>query len=99
MYTYDMGEIISVTTARKNLLSLVNEADKLYKRFTITKNGEDIAVLMSASEFESWVETLLTLSDKKSMKDIRNTEKAIKENRLADFETVTGKAPVKRKRK
>lgn len=92
-----MDSIISVSTARKNLLNLVDETDQLYKRFIITKNGVDKAVLMSASEFEGWVETLMTLSDAKSMKDVKETEKAIKENKLLSFESVTGNILTRRK--
>lgn len=94
-----MSGTLSVTTARKGLLGLVDEVDRLYKRFIITKNGRDVAVLMSASEFEGWVETLLTISDKKSMRDIKDAEKAIKENRLLNFDYVTGKPQAKRKTK
>lgn len=98
-YTAGMSETLSVTTARKGLLGLVDEVDRLYKRFIITKNGQDVAVLMSASEFEGWMETLLTISDGKSMKDIKDTEKAIKENRLLSFDDVTEKPQTERKTK
>ena len=90
-----MAKTLSVTSARNNLLSLVDEADRLYSRFIITKNGTSKAVLMSSSEFESWQETLETLSDHRAMKDIKESLLAIKKGKLLSYKTVVGRAQKK----
>lgn len=92
MYTcLSMTRTLSVTTARNNLLSLVDQADRLYSRFILTKNGESKAVLMSSSEFESWEETLHTLADRQAMKDIKESLLAIKKGKLLSYEAVVGR--------
>lgn len=77
-----MSQTISVTEARKNLLSLVDEVDDKYTRVDITKNGKVKATLISPDYLDSLEETIYTLEH--SMKDIREAEK-----RMAKGEFVT----------
>ena len=53
-----MNNAIPLKEARQKFSTLVDRADRLSERFVVTKNGTPRAVLMSAEEFKSWVETL-----------------------------------------
>jgi prevent-host-death family protein len=70
-----MSQVIPVTEARKNLLSLVDEVDEKYTRVDITKNGKIKATLVSPDYLDSLEETIYTLEH--SMDDIRKAEAEI----------------------
>ena len=67
-----MSQVIPVTEARKNLLSLVDQVDDKYTRVDITKNGKVKATLISPEYLDSLEETIYTLEH--SMDDIREAE-------------------------
>jgi len=81
--------IIAVSKARTILPDLVDKVDELWERFTITKKGEAKAVLMSAEEFESWEETLFSMTH--SYSEIKKGEKEVKEKKLLTYEQVVGR--------
>ena len=83
-----MAQVIPVTEARKNLLSLVDEVNDTYTRVDLTKNGRIKATLVSPDYLDSLEETIYTLEN--SMKDIKKAEKEIKKGNyiaLKDIET------------
>lgn len=80
---------IAVSKARTKLPDLIDKVDKLWQRFIITKKGEAKAVLMSAEEFDSWEETLFSMSH--SYDEIKKGEKEVKEKRLFSYEQVVGR--------
>lgn len=79
---------ISATKARANLYDLIDKVASSGKRVGITKKGETKVVLMSIEELESWEETNEILSDKKLMKDLKQSEKEITEGKGKDWEEV-----------
>lgn len=81
-------DIIAATRARSKFLELVDEVDKFLKRYIITKKGEPKAVLLSAEEFESWEETLYTLSRPQTMRAIQEGEADWKAGRKEKFITL-----------
>ena len=72
---------LGVSQARQSLPKLIEEVDSHFERLTITKGGRAKAVLMSADEFESWIETLASYQDRETMKihDEIKSAKSIKE--------------------
>lgn len=59
---------MGVSQVRQNLPKLIDEIDARFERLIITKGGKAKAVLMSAEELESWVETIEEYQDPESMK-------------------------------
>ena len=49
---------ISVTEARKKIFQIADDVEKTSAYYFLTDKGKAKAVLMSAEEFESWMETL-----------------------------------------
>ncbi len=66
---------LPATEIRKKLFKVLDEIDKTSRRFFITKGGVTKAVIMSADEWESWLETLEVMSDKKLVRSLRQAEK------------------------
>lgn len=57
---------------RQHLSKFVDAAVRTHARFDITRNGTRAAVLMSADDYDSLVETLDVLSDADLVRDIRD---------------------------
>ena len=85
-----MSRTISLKEARAKFSTLVEKADRLSERFIVTKNGLPKAVVMSADEFDSWVETLELLSTPKAVKALERGLKQAKTGKLRSFEQVFG---------
>ena len=54
---------LSLAEARAEFSKIVSEAQETHERFDITKNGERAAVLLSADEYDSLIETLEIMAD------------------------------------
>ncbi len=85
-----MNKTIPLKEARQNFSTLVDRVDRLSERFVVTKNGTPRAVLMSAEEFESWVETLEIMSNPKTVKALNQGIKEAKAKKLSSFKDVFG---------
>jgi antitoxin YefM len=55
--------VMSITEARKRIFEIAEAVQKNGKHITLTEKGRASAVIMSAEQYESWVETLEVLSD------------------------------------
>ena len=85
-----MNKTIPLKEARQKFSTLVDRVDRLSERFVVTKNGTPRAVLMSAEEFESWVETLEIMSNPKTVKALNQGIKEAKAKKLSSFKDVFG---------
>lgn len=63
--------ILSLAEARANLSKLVESAVNTQEVFEITRNGVRDAVLMSADEYDSLIETIDILGDEETMVQLR----------------------------
>ena len=80
---------LTVTEAKAHFLDMIRGADKRLERYVITRQGKPAAVVMSADEYEGWLETIAIMSDKRAMKALRQSIKEIKEGKVVSFEEVT----------
>ncbi|KTS06905.1 prevent-host-death protein [Microbacterium testaceum] len=53
---------LSLADARANLSKLVESARTTHERFDVTKNGDRVAVLLSADDYDALLETVDVLS-------------------------------------
>jgi len=83
-----MIQTLPITEARKDLTSLVNDARNKLNEYVITVNGSPAAVLISATEYDSWKETMEIMADPTLMAAIREGEEDIKAGRYYDWEDV-----------
>lgn len=81
---------LSLAEARANLSKLVDAAVTTQEIFEITRNGNRDAVLMSADEYDSLLETIDILSDEETMKQLRValTQQAAGQSVAVDKETL-----------
>ena len=62
--------------ARDHLSELVDRVEQHHERVTITRNGREVAVLLSAEDLAQLEETLSVLSDPDALADIREADAA-----------------------
>ena len=62
---------LSLAEARANLSKLVESAVTTHERFEVTRNGDRVAVLLSADDYDSLIETLDILSNPEEVEAIR----------------------------
>jgi prevent-host-death family protein len=85
-----MDKTISLKEARNRFSTIVDKVDRLSERYVVTKNGTPKAVVMSAEEFESWVETLELMSNPKAVKALEQGLKEAKAGKFRLFKEVFG---------
>jgi prevent-host-death family protein len=65
---------LPLAEVRANLSKIVDEAVRTHERTEITRKGRRAAVLLSADDYDSIMETLDILSDEALMRDVRDAE-------------------------
>ena len=77
---------ISLADARSKFSHLVDSAASTHERFEITRNGERVAVLMGADDFDAMIETFELLADRKGMGEILAAMRELQEGKSASSE-------------
>lgn len=77
---------ISITEARRKIFDIAEEVQKPGVYYTFTEKGRPKAVLMSAEEFDSLLETLEILGNPEVMKRIEQAEKEYKKGEYVTWE-------------
>jgi antitoxin YefM len=79
---------VPLAVARAQLSKLVDEAVRTHERVEVTKNGRRAAVIMSADDYDSLMETLDILSDAEAMAEIRQADADVAAGRISTLEEV-----------
>jgi len=80
---------LPITEARKKIFQIVADAQKPGVYYTITEKGRPKAVIMSAEEFESWMETMEVMRDFPDLdKDIAEVDRAVKSGEYKNWTTL-----------
>lgn len=66
-----MGTYITATDARKDFFNVLKAAGKPGRTITITLGSEPPVIMMSAEEFEGWMETMEIMSDPDVVRQLR----------------------------
>jgi prevent-host-death family protein len=65
---------LPLAEVRANLSRLVDEAVRTHNRIEVTRKGRRAAVILSADDYDSIMETLAILSDQELMREVRAAE-------------------------
>lgn len=83
---------LPISEARKRIFEIAEDVQKPNRYYTLTEKGYPKAVIMSAEEFESWVETLEVMRDFPDLKkDIREAEKEYRAGKFITLESILAK--------
>jgi prevent-host-death family protein len=80
---------LPLAEVRANLSRLVDEAVRTHDRVEITRNGRRAAVMLSADDYDSLLETLDILSDADLVRDLRQAEAEADRGEVYSLEHVT----------
>ena len=83
---------IPISEARKNIFKIANEVQKADKYYTLTEKGRPRAVVLSAEQFESIIETLEVIKDFPNLeKDIKKAKNEQRLSRTKPLEDILAK--------
>lgn len=83
---------IPLTEARERLFEIAEEIQGPNCRYTLTKHGRRKAVLLSAEEYDSWVETIEVMREIPDLaKDIRKAEEEYRRGQLISLDDILKK--------
>jgi prevent-host-death family protein len=83
-----MTKYITATQARKNFFKLMELLRHSGITVMVTHQDKPPVVMMSAEEWEGWMETLDILSDPKLVKGIKKAEKEIERGDVVSWKDV-----------
>jgi len=81
-----MIHTLPITKVREDLPTLVDNANKKLEEYIITVNGLPAAVIISASEYQSWKETNEIMSDSGLLHAMKSGEDDIAKGNFITFE-------------
>jgi antitoxin YefM len=73
-----MTETLSLAAVKARFSELVDRVARQQDRVVVTRNGEPAAVLVSPEDLESLEETLAVLSDPELVRQLRESDDAIR---------------------
>ena len=79
---------VPLAEARAQLSKLVDDAVRTHERIEVTKNGRRAAVIMSADDYDSLMETLDILSDAEAMAEVRQADTDVAAGRVSTLDEV-----------
>jgi len=80
---------LPLAEARAMLSRLIEQVVTTHERIEVTRKGRRAAVILSAEDYDSIMETLDILSDPDLMRDIREGEAELARGEFVSLETVT----------
>jgi prevent-host-death family protein len=80
---------LPLAEVRANLSKLVDEAVRTHERIEVTRQGRRAAVILSADDYDSIMETLTVLSDQELMRDVREAEAQAERGEIFTLDEVT----------
>lgn len=78
--------ILSISEARKKIFQIANEVQKPGIHFIFTENGSPKAVLVSATEYDSLMETIDILSNPKALPRIKKAKDEFEKGELVSWD-------------
>ena len=90
--------MIPVTEAKQRFTEIVKRAEELFDRYLVTKNGKEAAVLMSAEEYESLLETIDVLASKREVQALSEATGQARKRETVSLEAYRSQKKAGRKR-
>ena len=79
---------VPFTEARSTLSDLLDYVQAEQEHVVITRNGKDVALLMSVDEWESWEETIEVLQDDELLEALKQSDDDVKAGRVYAWDEV-----------
>lgn len=83
-----MTHTITLKELRPDLPRVVDQIDKKWERYIVTKHGKPSVVMLSIEDYESLMETLDILADPKAVKGLKRGEEDLRKGRTRDWKEI-----------
>ncbi|UQX10427.1 type II toxin-antitoxin system Phd/YefM family antitoxin [Candidatus Mycobacterium methanotrophicum] len=80
---------LPLAEVRANLSKLIEEAVRTHERIEVTRQGRRAAVILSADDYDSIMETISILSDQELMREVRTADTEAESGQIYTLEEVT----------
>ena len=88
----DIKTTLPISQARKKIFQIAEDVQRSSRYYTLTERGRPKAVILSAKDFESWMETLEVMKEFPDLeKDIKKAEKEYKAGEYTTLEDILAK--------
>ena len=84
----ELQKILPVTKVKRELLEILKTMEEEYATITVTRNGEPVGIIMTPDRYESLLETIEILSDKKAMRALQSSQKDFKSGKVYTHKNV-----------
>jgi antitoxin YefM len=74
----DMQQIMPVTKVKRGLLDILKGMQEEDSTITLTRNGEPVGVMMTPGRYESLLETIEIMADKKVLAALKSSARDFK---------------------
>ena len=78
----ELQKILPVTKVKRELLDILKSMEEEYTTITLTRNGEPVGVMMTPDRYESLLETIEILGDKKVLRVLQSSQKDFKSGKV-----------------
>ena len=78
--------MIPVTEAKQRFTEIVKRAEEFFDRYLVTKNGKEAAIVMSAEEYESLLETIDVLACRQEVQALSEATGQAKKHQTVSLE-------------
>ena len=83
-----MTHTITLKDLRPDLPKVVDDIDKKWERYIITKHGKPSIVMLSVEDYESLMETLDILTDPHAVKGLKRGEEDLRKGKTRSWQEV-----------
>jgi antitoxin YefM len=87
-----------LASVKAHLSALLDEVARTHEQYTVTRNGQPVAVILAADDYESLMETIALLSDQPAMERLAEAERAVSEGGLTTGEEMAAILAARRQR-
>ncbi len=78
----ELQKILPITKVKRELLDIIKAMEEEYATITVTRNGEPVGVMMTPERYESLLETIEILSDKKILRALKSSQKDFESDKV-----------------
>jgi prevent-host-death family protein len=75
-----------LASVKAHLSALLDEVARTHEQYTVTRNGQPVAVILAVDDYESLMETIALLSDQPAMERLAEAERGVSEGELTTGE-------------
>jgi antitoxin YefM len=87
-----------LASVKAHLSALLDEVSRTHEQYTVTRNGQPVAVILAADDYESLMETIALLGDQPALARLAEADQAVADGNLTTGEEMADILAARRQR-